>query len=74
MVTYNGLRNANTHYDMVDEELSNNDTVSVRCLDHLGPFSEVVDDEDNIAMPPGRVRVICHEVYAPFSEWANGNY
>jgi hypothetical protein len=25
-------------------------------------------------MPPGRVRVTCHEFNAPFRKWTNGNY
>lgn len=68
MVSYNGLRNAKMHYDVVEEELSSSDTVSIICGHHLGPFSEVVDNDDNIVMPPSRAMVTCHEVYAPFSD------
>ena len=51
MVSYNGLRNNKTCYDMVEEVLSSSDTVNIVCGHLLKPFSEVVDDDDNIAMP-----------------------
>lgn len=60
-------------YDMVEEELSSSGIVSIICGHHLSPFSEVVDDNDDIAMPPSRVRVTCHEIDSQFSKRENGN-
>lgn len=60
-------------YGMVEEELGSNDTIRIICGHHLDPFSKIVDNEDDIAMPPDQVRVTCHEIYAPFRKWANDN-
>lgn len=68
MISDDGLRDAKTGYDMVKEKLSNNDTVIIICGHHLDPFSKIVNNNDDIAMPPRRVRVTCHETYAPFSK------
>lgn len=51
MVSENGLRDIKTRHDMVEEELSCSDSVIIICGDHLNPFSEVVNGEDDIAMP-----------------------
>ena len=50
MISDNGLRDAKTSHYMVKEELSNSDTVSIICGHHLGPFSKIVDDDDDIAI------------------------
>lgn len=73
LISDNGLRDAKMGYNMFKEELSSSDIVSIICGHHLGPFSKIVDDDDDIAMSPGRARVTCHEIYAPFSKWSNGN-
>jgi len=73
MVSDNCLRDAEMGYDMVEEELSSGDTVSIICGHCLGPFSEVVDCDDDIAMLPSRVRVTFHGINSPFRKWTNCN-
>lgn len=72
MISDNGLMDIKTGYDMVNEEMSSNDTINILCGHRLNPFSKIVDGDDDIVMTLGRARVTCHEIYAPFRKWANG--
>ena len=66
MVSHDILRDTKTCYDVVKNELSSSNTVNIVCGHHLGPFCKIVNDNDDITMPPDRVRVTCHEINAPF--------
>jgi hypothetical protein len=37
------------------------------------PLGEVVDNHDNVLIPPSRSWVAINEIYSPLSEWTDGN-
>jgi hypothetical protein len=43
-------------------------------MHRLNPLSEIIHSYNNVSMALDRVRVTCHEVNTPFSEWTDGNY
>jgi hypothetical protein len=74
MVNDNGLRDTKSSNNMIEYEQCCIFLGIIKCRHQLGPFSEIIDDYDDVSMPPDRVRVTCHEVDSPFSEWTNENY
>jgi hypothetical protein len=42
-----------------------------KCRHHLDLFRKVINDYNNVTMPPGRVRVTGHEIDAPFRKGMN---
>jgi hypothetical protein len=74
MVSDNGLRDTKTSDDMIEYEQRCSFPDIIKCRHRLDPFSEIIHNYNNVSIPPDRVRVTCHEVNAPFSEWTNENY
>jgi hypothetical protein len=37
------------------------------------PLSEIINDHNDVTMPPSRRWVACHKINAPLSKWANGD-
>src|SRR6202140_116297 len=60
--------------NMIENENCRCSTICLKCRHRLGPFSKIINREDDIRMPPGRVRVTSDEVDTPFGEWTDGNY
>ena len=73
MVCDNGLGYVEPRNNMVEKELSYRLTVCRVCRHRFGPFGEVIHNNDNIAMPPGRTRATCHIIDAPFGKRTNSN-
>ena len=73
MVGNDGLRNPETRNDVVEDELSSCFTIVRKCRHRFSPLGEVVDNDDYIRMPLGRMRVTRHKVHAPFRKRADGN-
>jgi hypothetical protein len=74
MVNDDVLRDTKSSNDMIEYEQCCSFPGIIKCRHRRDPFSEIIHDYDNVYMPPCRVRVTCHEVNSPFSEWTNGNY
>ena len=74
MVSDDGVRDTKSSNDMIEYEQRCNFPSIMKCRHRLDPFSEIIHNYNNVSMPPGRVRVTCHEFNAPFREWTNGNY
>src|SRR5271168_429768 len=60
--------------NMIENENRRCSTICLKCRHRLGPFSKIINCEDDICMPPGRVRVTSYEVDTPFGERTNENY
>ena len=43
----------------------------VECRNRFIPFGKLVYCDNNITMPPGRMRVTGHEVNTPFRKWSH---
>jgi hypothetical protein len=74
MVGGSGLRDTKPSDDIIEYEQHYSFPGIIKCRHRLDPFSEIVHNYNDVSMPPGRVRVTCHEVNALFSEWTNENY
>jgi hypothetical protein len=74
MVCDNGLRDTKSSNDMIEYEKCCSFPGIIKYRHCLDPFSEIIHGYDNVSMPPGQVRITCHEVNAPFSKWTNGKY
>jgi hypothetical protein len=74
MVSDDGLRDTKPSDDTIEYEKLYIFSSIIKCRHHLDPFSEIIHSYNNVSMPPDQVRVTCHEVDAPFSEWTNENY
>ena len=48
--------------------------ICLECRHRLGPFSKIINHEDDIFMPPGSVRVTSYKIDTPFGERTDGNY
>lgn len=53
MISNDGLRDTKSSCKMVENELSGSFAVNIRCGHHLGPFSEIINDDNDITMPLG---------------------
>jgi len=53
MINNDGLRDTKSSYDMVKKKLSGSFNVNVTCGYRLGPFSKIINDDDDITMTPG---------------------
>lgn len=73
MVSDDGLRDTKLSYDVIKKELNHKFIVSIICGHHIGPFSEIIDNDDDITMPPDRARVTFHEVNTPFYKVLDSN-
>ena len=73
MISNDDLRDTKSSYDMVEKKLSRSFTISITCGHRHRPFSEIINDNDDITMPPDQVRVTCHEINTPFSKGADGD-
>jgi hypothetical protein len=73
MVSDNLLRNPEPSYDLIKNEKCCSFPIIRKCWHSLNPLGEVVDDHDNVTIPPSRSLVACHKIYPPLGERANNN-
>jgi len=73
MISNDGLRDTKSSYDMVEKKLSNSFIVNITCGHRLNPFSEIINEDDDICMPPRRARVTSHEFNTPLGKGSNDN-
>ena len=57
--------------NMIKENKCNFLSRVVECRHRFGPFGKIVDCDNNITVPPGRMRVTGHEVNTPFRKWSH---
>jgi hypothetical protein len=74
VISNDSLRDPETCNNMIKYEKGYRFPSIFKCRHRLGPFCEVIHSYDNVSMPPGRVRVTCHEIDTPFCERSDGNY
>ena len=74
MVSNNCLWDTEPSYYMIEYENCSCFAACVECRHRLGLFSKIINREDDMRMPPSRVRVASNKVDTPFGEWTNGNY
>lgn len=73
MICDDGLRDSEPGNHMIEHKLSICLTVISQCRHHFSPFCKVINDDNNITMPPDQVRVTGHKINAPLCKGANGN-
>ena len=73
VISDDSLGNTKMSYDMIKKEQCHGLSSVFKCWHRLGPFRKVIDDYNNVSMPPGQVRVTCHEIDAPFHKGTNGD-
>src|SRR6202034_2869716 len=73
MISDDCLRDTKPSDNMIENENCRCSTICLKCRHRLGPFSKIINREDDIRMPPGRVRVTSDEVDTPFAEGPDGN-
>lgn len=73
MVSDDGLKDTKSSYDMIKKELSCSFTFEIICGHRLGPFSEIIDSDDDITMPSDWASITCHEINTPFGKGSNNN-
>jgi hypothetical protein len=71
VISNNSLGNTKTSYDVIKKKQGCGLSSIIECWHRLGPFCKVINDYNNVTMPPGRVRVTCHEINAPFCKRTN---
>ena len=74
MVSNDRLWDTKPSDNMIENENRRCSTICLKRRHRLGPFSKIINREDDIRMPPSRVRVTSDEVDTPFGEWTDGNY
>jgi len=65
-----GLQYSKAINNVVEEKKGGGLTDIVVCRDCLGPLREEVSGDDDTSIPHNRVRVPCHKINTPFSEWS----
>jgi hypothetical protein len=73
MVSDNLLRNLKPSYDLIKNEKCCSFPIISEHWHSLSPFGEVVDDHDNVMMPPSRSQIACHKIHPPLGDRANSN-
>jgi len=74
MIGDDSLQDSESCDDMIEYESGFSFSNIIECRHHLGPLREIIHGYDDVSMPPGRVRVIRHEINAPFRKRSNENY
>jgi hypothetical protein len=62
VISNNSLWDPESSNNMIKYEKDCSFPSIVECRHRLDPFCEIIHDYDNVSMPPGRVRVTCHEI------------
>jgi len=60
-------------YNLIEYEEGSSLTIGFNCIHGLSPFSKVVNDHDNVLMPPSRSCVEIHKVHPPLVEGTEDN-
>jgi hypothetical protein len=71
VISDDSLVNTKTSYDVIKKKQGCSLSSIVECRHRLGPFRKVINDYNDVTMPPSRVRVTCHEIDAPFRKRTN---
>jgi hypothetical protein len=73
MINDNLTRDTEPGDNLIEYEEGDNLSIRFNCRHGLDPLGKVVDDHDNVLMPPSRSWVAIHEVHPPLGEGINGN-
>jgi hypothetical protein len=74
MVHHYGLRNTKPSYNVIEHKNSSGGVVIGKGRQGLDPFSEVVNNHDDVAMTISRSRITCHEINPKFGKWTDGHH
>jgi len=73
MISYNSLRNIKLSDDVVKHKKCGSATIIKKCSYSLNPFSEIINDNDDITVPPVGGRITLNKINSPFGEGVDGD-
>ena len=73
MISDNLTRDTELGDNLIEYEEGDSLPIRFNCRHGLGPLSKVVDDYDNVFMPPRQSIVAIYEFHPPLGEGTDGN-
>ena len=68
-----GLRDSKPSYHMIEQKESGNFSILNICRHSLSPFCKVINDYDDVTMPPDRGRITMHKINTLLGKNDNNN-